>query len=95
MCGVTLKAMPMIQGHSIYLRMAAATMLAFSVLLAMECPGHAAPPGASERQMAAQCRAQLRKCNSHCNLVYESKRANRVCRDRCEDSYYVCKAQPK
>jgi hypothetical protein len=87
--------MPTRQGRKIYLRMAAAAMLAFSALLATEHPGNAAQNVASERQMVAKCRAQLRKCNSHCNLVYESKRANRVCRDRCEDSHYVCKAQPK
>jgi len=43
---------------------------------------------------SAKCNAQLRKCNSHCNLVYESKRANRTCRDRCKDKLYVCEAQP-
>jgi hypothetical protein len=43
---------------------------------------------------SAQCNAELRKCNSHCNLVYESKRSNRVCRDRCKDKFYVCKARP-
>jgi len=43
---------------------------------------------------SAQCSVELRKCNSHCNLVYESKRANRVCRDRCKDTFYLCKARP-
>jgi hypothetical protein len=42
----------------------------------------------------AKCNAELRKCNSHCNLVYESRQANRTCRNRCKDNFYVCKARP-
>jgi hypothetical protein len=41
---------------------------------------------------SAQCNAELRKCSSRCNRVYESARANRVCHDRCKDKFYVCKA---
>ena len=69
-------------------RRAVAAILIFWALLAVENSGHAA------QQEITKCTAQLRKCNSHCNLVYESKRANRVCRDRCKDAFYVCKAQP-
>jgi hypothetical protein len=76
-------------------QVAAVAMLAFAALLAAEYSGHAAQVSDSERQLAARCKAQLRKCTSHCNLVYESKRANRVCRNRCEDDYFVCKAQPR
>lgn len=54
----------------------------FLFLVATDSAGLAAP---------ARCNAELRKCSSHCNLVYESKRANRVCRDRCKDKFYVCK----
>jgi hypothetical protein len=43
---------------------------------------------------SAKCNAELRMCNSHCRLVYESKRSNRVCRDRCKDEFYLCKVQP-
>jgi hypothetical protein len=50
--------------------------------------------GSAGRTATPQCNAELRKCNSHCNLVYESKRSNRVCRDRCKDKFYVCKARP-
>lgn len=42
---------------------------------------------------SATCNKELRKCNSHCNLVYESSRARRVCRDRCKDTFYACKAR--
>jgi len=73
--------------------MVATVMLAFLTLLAMDYAGHAQTTD-SERQLAAKCTAQLRKCNSHCNLVYESKRAIRVCRNHCEDNYFVCKAKP-
>ena len=75
------------------LRMAVAVMLAFFSLLATEYTGNAQQTSDSERPLAAKCTAQLRKCNSHCNLVYESKRAIRVCRARCEDNYFVCKAK--
>jgi hypothetical protein len=67
-----------------YLRVGAAAIVVFAFLLT-ESPAFAA---------SAKCNAQLRKCNSHCNLVYESKRANRTCRDRCKDKLYVCEAQP-
>jgi hypothetical protein len=66
-------------------RIGFASVLALLFVIATETAGHAASP---------QCNAELRKCNSHCNLVYESKRANRVCRDRCKDKFYVCKARP-
>jgi hypothetical protein len=82
------------KGRTRHLRVAITALLGFSVLLAMEHPGHAAQSDSPERRLAAKCTAQLRKCNSHCNLVYESKRARRVCRDRCDDAFYVCKAQP-
>ena len=62
-----------------------ASLLALLVVIATKSVGPAASP---------QCNAELRKCNSHCNLVYESKRSNRVCRDRCKDKFYVCKARP-
>jgi len=67
-----------------YLRIFVAATLLFAFLQS-ESPGLAAP---------AKCNAQLRKCYSHCNLVYESARANRTCRNRCKDALYVCKAQP-
>jgi hypothetical protein len=60
-------------------------ILALSFIMAQSHPAFAAP---------AKCNAELRKCNSHCNLVYESKRATRVCRDRCKDTFYGCKARP-
>lgn len=66
-------------------RMAFASLLALLFVVATKSAGLAASP---------QCNAELRKCNSHCNLVYESKRSNRVCRDRCKDKFYVCKARP-
>lgn len=66
-------------------RIVFASLLALLFVIATESAGVAASP---------QCNAELRKCNSHCNLVYESKRANRVCRDRCKDKLYVCKARP-
>jgi hypothetical protein len=61
------------------------SLLAFLFVVATKSTGLASSP---------QCNAELKKCNSHCNLVYESKRANRTCRDRCKDSFYVCKARP-
>jgi len=73
-------------------KLAAAAMLAFSILVLMGYSVSAQQDG-SERRIAAKCTAHLRKCNSHCNLVYESKRALRVCRNRCEDSFAVCKTQ--
>jgi|307.fasta_scaffold18530_3 hypothetical protein len=66
-------------------RIGFASLLALSLVTATGSAGGAATP---------QCNAELRKCNSHCNLVYESKRSNRVCRDRCKDKFYVCKARP-
>ena len=68
-----------------HVRIAANAILVFSFVAVAGFPALAAP---------AKCNAELRKCNSHCNLVYESKRANRVCRDRCKDKFYVCKARP-
>jgi hypothetical protein len=65
--------------------MAAAAILALSLLAVAGHPALAATP---------KCNAELRKCNSHCNLVYESSRANRACRKRCKDNFYVCKALP-
>jgi len=70
----------------------ASALLAFLTLLATDYAVHAQTAD-SENRLAAKCRAQLRKCDSHCTLVYESKRAIRVCRNRCEDSYFVCKTQ--
>jgi hypothetical protein len=61
------------------------TILSLSFIVAASYPAFAAP---------AKCNAELRKCNSHCNLGYESKRALRVCRDRCKDTFYACKARP-
>ena len=55
------------------------------IIAATSYPAFAAP---------AKCNAELRKCNSHCNLVYESGRASRACRNRCKDNFYVCKARP-
>jgi hypothetical protein len=68
-----------------HFRMTAAALLAFPFLAITEHPGLAAP---------AKCNAELRKCNSHCNLVYESRQANRTCHNRCKDNFYVCKARP-
>lgn len=65
--------------------MAAAVILALSFLVVTADTALAAAP---------KCNAELRKCNSHCNLVYESSRANRTCRNRCKDDFYVCKARP-
>lgn len=66
-------------------RAAAIALFALSVLAVTSNTGLAA---------SAKCNAELRMCNSHCHLVYESKRANRVCRNRCKDDFYVCKARP-
>jgi hypothetical protein len=82
------------EGRARHLRIVITSLLGFTVLLAMQFPGHAAQSENQERRMAAKCTAQLRKCNSHCSLVYESRRARQVCRGRCEDAFYVCKAQP-
>ncbi len=69
----------------VYFRAAATVILALSSLAVTTYPGLAA---------SAKCNAELRMCNSHCRLVYESKQANRVCRNRCKDNFYICKAQP-
>jgi hypothetical protein len=68
-----------------HVRIAAAAIFVFSFMMTTERPALAAP---------AKCNAELRKCNSHCNLVYESGRAVRTCRNRCKDNFYVCKARP-
>lgn len=68
-----------------HFQMAATALLALSFLAVSGHPGLAA---------SAKCNAELRKCNSHCNLVYESRQANRTCRNRCKDNFYVCKARP-
>ncbi len=68
-----------------HVRIAANAILVLSFLGVTGFPALAAP---------AKCNAELRKCNSHCNLVYESGRANRSCRNRCKDNFYVCKARP-
>ena len=66
-------------------RITATAILVFSFMAVSGFPLLAAP---------TKCNAELRKCTSHCNLVYESKRANRTCRNRCKDNFYVCKARP-
>ena len=66
-------------------QVAATAILALSILAVTGHPGLAATP---------KCNAELRKCNSHCNLTYESSRANRTCRNRCKDNFYACKARP-
>ena len=76
------------------LPMVVAVVLAFLTLLATGYKGHAQQTSDSERRLATKCAAQLRKCNSHCNLVYESKRAIRVCRNHCEDNFFVCTTKP-
>ena len=68
-----------------HFQMATTALLALSFLAVSGHPGLAA---------SAKCNAELRKCNSHCNLVYESRQANRTCRNRCKDNFYVCKARP-
>ena len=68
-----------------HVRIAANAILVFSFMVVMGFPALAAP---------AKCNAELRKFNSHCNLVYESGRANRSCRNRCKDNFYVCKVRP-
>jgi hypothetical protein len=68
-----------------HFRMTAAALLALPFLAITGHPGLAAP---------AKCNAELRKCNSHCNLVYESRQANRTCHNHCKDNFYVCKARP-
>ena len=69
-----------------HFRATATMLLALSIVALTAHPGLAVP---------AKCNADLRMCNSHCRLVYESKQANRVCRNRCKDDFYVCKAQPR
>ena len=69
----------------LHFRAAATVILALAILAVASRPGLAA---------SAKCNAELRMCNSHCQLVYESKRANRVCRNRCKDDFYICKARP-
>ncbi len=68
-----------------HVRTTATVILALSIVAITAHPGTAASP---------KCNAELRQCNSHCRLVYESKRADRVCRNRCTDNFYVCKAKP-
>ena len=68
-----------------HVRIAANAILVFSFMAVAGFSALAAP---------AKCNAELRKCNSHCNLVYESRQANRTCHNRCKDSFYVCKARP-
>jgi hypothetical protein len=68
-----------------YVQAAAISVLVLSALMDAGHPAVAAP---------AKCNAEMRKCYSHCNLVYESSRANRTCRNRCKDNFYLCKAQP-
>lgn len=68
-----------------HVRIAATTVIVFFFVAATDFSARAAP---------AKCNAELRKCNSHCNLVYESGRASRTCRNRCKDNFYVCKARP-
>ena len=69
----------------VHFRATATVILALCIVVVTAHPGSAA---------SARCNAELRMCNSHCHLVYESKRANRVCRNRCKDDFYLCKAQP-
>jgi hypothetical protein len=68
-----------------HVRIASAAIFIFSSMTVAGFSATAAP---------AKCNAELRKCNSHCSLVYESSRANRACRKRCKDNFYVCKARP-
>ena len=67
-----------------HFRTALTAIFALSILAVTAHPGLAASP---------KCNSELRQCNSHCRLVYESKRANRVCQNRCKDDFYVCKAK--
>ena len=68
-----------------HVRIAATAIFAFCLMTVTGFPALAAP---------AKCNVELRKCNSHCNLVCESKQSNQTCRNRCKDNFYVCKARP-
>ena len=52
-----------------HFRATATAIFALSILAVTTHPGLAA---------SAKCNAELRMCNSHCHLVYESKRANKL-----------------
>jgi hypothetical protein len=74
-------------------KMLAAAMLAFSALLATEYPGRAQGLG-SGNPMVAACDAQFRRCTNRCDRVYESHRAIRACRHRCEADISECESRP-
>jgi hypothetical protein len=72
----------------------ATAMLAASALLATEYPGRAAQGLGSGNPMVAACDAQFRRCTNRCDRVYESHRAIRTCRHRCQDDISECESRP-
>jgi hypothetical protein len=75
------------------LQMVAAATLTFLALLATECPGRAAQGLGSGNPTDATCTAQFRRCVSRCGRVYESHRATRACRSRCDDDISLCESR--
>jgi hypothetical protein len=77
------------------LRLVAGTALAVSVLLSTECLGGAGPNLGWVNPSIAPCSVQFKRCMSRCDRVYESHRATRACRDRCEDDGFKCESRPE
>jgi hypothetical protein len=75
------------------MKLVAGTALAVSALLATECLGHAGPYLGWVNPTVAPCGVQLRRCMSRCDRVYESHRAIRTCRHRCEDDGFKCESR--
>jgi hypothetical protein len=75
-------------------RIIAAVALRLSALLAMEYPGYAAQVLGSENPAIAACTAHFRRCVNRCDRVYESVRAIRTCRYRCDDDHLRCETPP-
>jgi hypothetical protein len=74
------------------LRTIAAVVLMTSRLLATEYPANAAQNVASGNSKVAACTVDFRRCMNRCERVYESLRAIRTCRDRCDDQHLGCES---
>jgi hypothetical protein len=77
------------------LKLVVGTALAVSALLATECLGRAGPNLGWVNPATAPCSVQFKRCMSRCDRVYESHRAIRACRHRCEDDGFKCEQRPK
>jgi hypothetical protein len=75
------------------LQLVAATALAVAALLATTSAGRTGSNLGWVNPAEAPCGVQFKMCMSRCDRVYESHRAIRTCRHRCEDDGFKCESR--